>query len=224
VPPERRERVIDAILRLLPEKITGSIMVYYYLIKQLYALDRRDLDERVLAMFRQGWQSMAAHPWQCSWEFAEVEDGHSKAHGYGMFPGYFLSSHVLGVRRVGPAADRQILIEPHLGDLHEAEGVVVTEFGPVPISWHQADGELHFHVTITPDTEARLSLPAAPGQEEILLNGKPLRGTPVGTRLVLDLKAGDFAGALKFQQTQSQKTYTQAIPLGQQGIPSKNHR
>ena len=203
VPPERRERVIDAILRLLPEKITGSIMVYYYVIKQLYALDRPDLDERVLAMFRQGWQAMAAHPWQCSWEFSEVEDGHSKAHSYGMFPGCFLSSHVLGVRRVGPATDRQILIEPHLGDLHEAEGVVVTEFGPVPISWHQAEGDLHFQGTIPSDTAARLSLPAAPGQEEILLNGKRLRGTPAGTRLLLDLAPGDFAGTLTFAQTPS---------------------
>jgi len=203
VPPERRERVIDAILRLLPEKITGSIMVYYYVIKQLYALDRPDLDERVLAMFRQGWQAMAAHPWQCSWEFSEVEDGHSKAHSYGMFPGCFLSSHVLGVRRVGPVADRQILIEPHLGDLHEAEGVVVTEFGPVPISWHQVEGELHFQGTIPSDTAARLSLPAAPGQEEILLNGKRLRGTPAGTRLLLDLAPGDFAGTLTFAQTPS---------------------
>ena len=213
VPPERRERVIDAILRLLPEKITGSIMVYYYLIKQLYALDRQDFDERVLAMFRQGWQAMVAHPWQCSWEFAEVEDGHSKAHSYGMFPGYFLSSHVLGVRRVGPAADRQILIEPHLGDLHEAEGVVVTEFGPVPISWQQANGELHFQGTIPADTEARLSLPAAAGQEAILLDGKPLWGTPVGTRLVLDLKAGDFAGTLKFEQPQSRKTLHPTDPF-----------
>ena len=203
VPPERRERVIDAILRLLPEKITGSIMVYYYVIKQLYALDRPDLDERVLAMFRQGWQAMAAHPWQCSWEFSEVEDGHSKAHSYGMFPGCFLSSHVLGVRRVGPAKDRQILIEPHLGDLHEAEGVVVTEFGPVPISWRNAESELHFQGTIPSDTAARLSLPALPGQEEILLNGKRVRGTPAGTRLLLDLAPGDFAGTLTFAQTPS---------------------
>jgi alpha-L-rhamnosidase len=198
VPPERRERVIDAILRLLPQKITGSIMVYYYVIKQLYALDRRDLDERVLAMFRQGWQAMANHPWQCSWEFSEVEDGHSKAHSYGMFPGCFLSSYVLGVRRTGLLANRQILIEPHLGGLCEAEGAVVTEFGPVPVSWRQAAGELHFQGTIPRDTRALLSLPASHGREEILLHGTPHRGTPRGTRLSIDLQPGDFAGVYKF--------------------------
>jgi hypothetical protein len=201
VPPERRERVIEAILKLLPKKITGSIMVYYYVIKQLYALDRPDIDERVLAMFRQGWQAMVSHPWQCSWEFSEVEDGHSKAHSYGMFPGCFLSSHVLGVRRMGPVSDRQILIEPHLGDLREAEGLVVTEFGPVTVSWRMADGELHFQGTIPPETKARLSLPATTGFDEILLNGKSLRGMPTATRLRLDLKPGYFYGVQNFSQT-----------------------
>ena len=199
VPPGRRERVIDAILRLLPKKITGSIMVYYYVIKQLYALDRPDIDERVLAMFRQGWQAMVAHPWQCSWEFSEVEDGHSKAHSYGMFPGCFLSSHVLGVRRMGPVSDRQILIEPHLGDLREAEGVVVTEFGPVTVSWRMADGELHFQGTIPPETKARLSLPAAPSQEEILINGTHRQGTYSGTRILLDLQPGGLQGVHKLK-------------------------
>jgi hypothetical protein len=176
----------------------------------------------VLAMFRQGWQAMAAHSWHCSWEFSEVGDGHSKAHSYGMFPGCFLSSHVLGVRRVGPATDRQILIEPHLGDLHEAEGVVVTEFGPVPISWHQAEGELHFQGTIPANTKARLSLPAASGLDEILLNGKSLRGVPTGKRLSLDLKPGNFSGVQCLSQPSSvHLLHTDRIePLSRQKSPS----
>jgi hypothetical protein len=48
--------------------------------------------------------------------------GGSKAHIYGMFPGYFLSAYVLGVRRDAPVADKTIMIEPHLGDLAEATG------------------------------------------------------------------------------------------------------
>jgi alpha-L-rhamnosidase len=51
-----------------------------------------------------------------------------------MFPGYFLSTYVLGVRPDLPASQKRILIEPHLGDLTSAEGSVVTEFGLVPIS------------------------------------------------------------------------------------------
>ena len=42
---------------------------------------------------------MLKAPWQCSWE---EFNGGSKAHIYGMFPGCFLSTHVLGVRRDAP--------------------------------------------------------------------------------------------------------------------------
>jgi alpha-L-rhamnosidase len=42
---------------------------------------------------------MSEGPWQAMWEeFA----GGSKAHVYGMFPAYFLSAYVLGVRIDGP--------------------------------------------------------------------------------------------------------------------------
>jgi hypothetical protein len=146
-------------------------------------------------MFRHGWKAMVASPWQCSWEDLEVIKGESKAHIYGMFPGYFLSAQVLGVRRDTPASNRQLVIEPHLGDLLEADGVVVTEFGPVPVSWKKTDGALHFKVTIPANTEARLALPAKPGQEEITINGNPLRGTVQGTRIVLTLKAGTYEGS-----------------------------
>ena len=52
-----------------------------------------------------------------------------------MFPAYFLSSYVLGVRLDGPVQNKSLLIEPRLGDLTEAEGTVVTEFGPVTVAW-----------------------------------------------------------------------------------------
>ena len=195
VPPERRAQVLAAMLKLTPEKISGSLMVYYYVMKQMYAMDRPDLDARVLDMFRHGWKAMVASPWQCSWEDLEVIKGESKAHIYGMFPGYFLSAHVLGIRRDTPASNRQLVIEPHLGDLLEADGVVVTEFGPVPVSWKKTDGTLHFKVTIPANTEARLALPAKPSQEEITINGKPLRGIRQGTRIVLTLKAGTYEGS-----------------------------
>lgn len=132
VPADRRARVVAAMLRQAPDRADGSIMIFYYLIKQLYALDQPDLDARILNWFRQGWQPMVASPWECSWESLT---GGSKAHIYGMYPGYFLSAYLLGVRRDLPAWRHQIIIEPHLAGLTHAEGVVVTGFGPVPVEW-----------------------------------------------------------------------------------------
>ncbi len=178
-------------LKQAPARAEGSIMVYYYAMKQMYALDRPELDTRILNWFRQGWQAMVDNSWDCSWEGF---DGGSKAHIYGMYPGYFLSADVLGVRRDEPVAKHQIIIEPHLGDLTHAEGVVVTPFGPVPVDWTKADGVLHFKITVPENTEARLALPFKSGVEKINLNGESLRGTVQGSRLVLTLKPGSYTG------------------------------
>jgi len=191
VPAARRARVTAAMLKQTPERAEGSIMIFYYLMKQLYALDRPDLDARILNWLRQGWQPMVANSWECSWESLS---GGSKAHIYGMYPGYFLSSYVLGVRRDAPVWKHQIIIEPHLADLTHAEGVVVTPFGPVPVDWNNSAGVLHFKVTVPENTEAHLALPAKSGLGEINLNGKSLRGTVEGTRLVLNLKPGSYTG------------------------------
>ena len=97
VPAARREQVTKYLLSQ-PDP-NPRIMFYYYYWKQLYAADQASLDENVLDTMRQKWKDMAVWPWQTSWE--EFRGG-SKAHIYGMLPGYFLSSYVLGVRLDGP--------------------------------------------------------------------------------------------------------------------------
>jgi len=191
VPPERRDRVIASMLNEAPEKLSGSIMVYYYLMKQMYLLDRLELDERVLDMFRQGWEPMVENAWQCSWE--EFQGG-SKAHIYGMYPGYLLSSYVLGVRRDAPVWKHQIIIEPHLADLTQAEGVVVTEFGLVKVSWKREREGLRFQINVPANTEAKLALPDKSLPGELNLDGKALPGTVQGSRRVIMLTPGDHSG------------------------------
>jgi hypothetical protein len=191
VPPERRERVLAEVVKRGGDKPSESIMIYYYLIKQLYARDRPELDTQVLALFRQGWEAMVANPWECSWESF---GGGSKAHIYGMYPGYFLSAYVLGVRRDAAVWQHEILIEPHLGDLSRATGVVVTEFGPVPVWWQKADGRLRFKFTIPAGADATLSLPYQPGDREIHLNGIMRDGEALANRLVVKLQSGDYSG------------------------------
>ena len=56
-------------------------------------------------------------------------------HYSSMFPTYFLSSYVLGVRLYGPVGDKKLLIDPRLGDLPRAEGTVVSELNLVPVAW-----------------------------------------------------------------------------------------
>jgi len=193
VPPSRRERVIANMLKQVPEPkdVRGANMIYYYLLKQLYALDRPVHDDYVLRLFRERWQSMLDSPMQCSWE--SFGSG-SHAHIYGMYPGYFLSAYVLGVRRDHRVTDRKLLIEPHLGDLTQAEGVVVTEFGPVPVSWKRQNGRVIFAITIPPDLQTVLALPDS---DDIQIDGASVKGTVSGTRRTFPLKAGVHRGSYR---------------------------
>lgn len=172
VPLERRARVEAALLTLQRGYTNPAIMVYYYSIKQMYRLDRPDLDEEVLNLFRTKWVAMVDSRLQCSWESF---DGGSKAHTYGMYPGYFLSAYVLGIRNDSPAASRTIVIEPHLGDLISAEGVAVTEFGPVPISWKREGSTLNFSFEVPAGVNATLQLPCEPGKQSIDLDSQTVQ-------------------------------------------------
>jgi alpha-L-rhamnosidase len=198
VPAERRDRVTASMLKQLPApgRLGSAIMVYYYVFKQLYALDRPDCDAQVFSMLRIGWKPMVESPLDCSWEGFR---GGSHAHIYGMYPGYFLSAYVLGVRRDAPVAERKIRIEPHLGDLTEAQGVVVTEFGPVAVSWKKDGGWMQFQITAPDNVETTLALPSLPGRDTVQIDGKETKGAVHGSRLELQLTAGQHRGALETQ-------------------------
>lgn len=189
VPPERRAKVLESILKTAPDPqhTKGDNMIYYYLFKQLYALDQPNWDARVLEYFHSAWNQMLSSPWQCSWESF---GGGSKAHIYGMYPGYFLSAYVLGVRRDAPVADRKLLIEPHLGNLNRARGTVVTEFGPVSVSWARDAGKLNGEITLPGEQAATLALPLRMGEKSILIDGKTSEGEVRGNRLCIPLGTG----------------------------------
>jgi hypothetical protein len=191
VPPARRSRVLEHVVAGQQSFMGKDVMLYYYLARQLYGLDQSALDTRVLDLFRQNWADMVAYPWQCSWESLSYG---SKAHIYGMFPGYFLSAYVLGVRRDAPVTEKKLLIEPHLGDLTEAAGVVVTEFGPVPVSWKREGGRWQFAFTAPAGVKTVLSLPCAPGLDSVSLDGKTISVSAKGSRLELIVYGGRHQG------------------------------
>jgi len=167
VPAERRARVTAYLLanRVQAERV----MTFYYLFKQLYQADNDALDREVLDTLRTRWKSQAEFSWQTTWE--EFTGG-SQAHCYGAFPAYFLSAYVLGVRPYLPATRRQILIEPHLGDLTSAAGTVVTEGGPVSVSWKKENSALLFRVEVPAGITATLRVPKINAGGKLTLAGE----------------------------------------------------
>ena len=193
VPEARRARVTHYLLA--NRKQAARVMTFYYLFKQMYAQQNPALDREVLDTLRETCAGMAETGYKTSWE--EFEGG-SKAHIYGSFPGYFLSAYVLGVRRDGPVAERRLLVEPHLGGLAAAEGIVVTEYGPVPVSWKTDNGRLAFTLAVPEGITATLTLPKSGTNTRVWINGKPIQARSAGSLLLVTLTGGSHTGSLPF--------------------------
>jgi hypothetical protein len=132
------------------------------------------------------------------WEgFAPGENCHEA----GAVPAYFLSAYVLGVRLDGPVMNKRLVIEPRLGDLRHAAGVVVTEHGPVPVSWSRtADGAvLDFTLEVPTAIQATLSLPRLGKKAEICLDGRKIDSATLifrGRWIHLEIGPGKHVGRI----------------------------
>ncbi len=189
VPADRRARTTEWALKHSNQ--IRQIMANYYFFKILYALDTPSYDQEILDRIRKGWKAMAESPWGTTWE---SPNGGSKMHCYGIVPGPILSSYVLGVRRDRPVWEKKLIVEPHLADLEFAKGTVVTEFGPVPVSWQKKGDRLAFEVTVPEDVEATLALPIHSQAGTIELDGVAVPFKKINDRATVSLPPGVHRG------------------------------
>ena len=175
-------------------------VTYYWVFQELYRRNTADSDLEALSEMRRRWTSMVTQRedtgtiTEC---FIEGQGGSESCHNYGAVPAYFLSSYILGVRLEGPIWHKRLLLEPRLGDLESAEGVVCTEFGPVEVSWKQTGGALGFRFTVPRGVKAVVRLPRPSGESNLILNGRPRPGATIAGRfLALNLNAGQYTGQL----------------------------
>jgi alpha-L-rhamnosidase len=195
VPAERLSKV-TAYLFSVPNP-NAHIMFYYYYFKQLYDADQPAMDRTVLDIIRKKWLAMANSPTQTTWE--GFKPGSSIAHCYGMFPGYFLSAYVLGVRLDGPASNKHLIIDPRLGDLTKADGKVVTEFGLVPVSWKKSTDHLDFKFEVPAGVTASLRLPSYAGKAQLVFDHLSVDATSNdASHIMAEVKAGPHQGTLTF--------------------------
>ncbi len=169
-------------------------MTFYYLFQQMYAQRDPVLDKEIHRHYphplgRHGGHGLEDQPARISGEARE-------AHIYGSFPGYFLSAFVLGVRREGPVWERRLRIEPRLGGLSHAAGTVVTEFGPVPVSWTADSHRLDFQAAVPANVQTTLSLPVTRANQTLRIDGRQVKGRAEGNFLTVTLAGGHHTGTL----------------------------
>jgi alpha-L-rhamnosidase len=174
---------------------------YYWMFQELYRMDTAAMDQEALGEMRRRWTPMVGHRQDAGTLCESFVDagggggggGSEACHNYGAVPAYFLSSHVLGVRLNGPVWDKRLLIEPRLGDLTDAEGVVVTEFGTVSVLWQRVGNELLFRLTTPAGITSVLRLPDA-NAATLMLDGKHTAAEVQGRCAVASIGGGKHEG------------------------------
>jgi hypothetical protein len=201
VPPDRKDRVNQWLLAHY-DKEDYSPYACTFLFEVLYRMDTASADQMVLDLMRQRWADMAKGETQTTWEGFQPAEF---CHVMGSTPTYHLSRRVLGVGVDGPVSNRQIVIEPRMGDLRRVEGTVVTDFGPVPVLWEQADDgkTLRFQMQIPASVKAKVHVPIICETPLLVLDGQTInvadgsRVRQLGRFLVLELGPGKHAGVIK---------------------------
>lgn len=139
-------------------------VMFYWAFHQIYQMDDPAMDREALDEMRRRWKYMVELQQDAgtlSEKFVSADGGGASesCHNYGAVPAWFLSSFVLGVRRDGPVWEKKLIIEPRLADLTGAEGVVATEFGPVPVCWKREGNELLFQFEVPAGVTASVRIP-----------------------------------------------------------------
>lgn len=136
VPEDRRPAVVRWLLANY-RKEGFFPYTHQFLLGEIFRADTDQADLEAINLMRERWAVMAKGETGTG---CENFTGGEYCHESGAAATYYLSAYVLGARLAGPVADRRLIIEPHLGDLKLAAGVVVTELGLIPISWKRGEG------------------------------------------------------------------------------------
>jgi alpha-L-rhamnosidase len=194
VPGGRIERVRQFMRRRF-EAESPFPYTYRYYFDALYKENTEEADRLVLEAMRRKWERMTRSDTGAAWETFR---GASYMHESGAHPAYFLSAFVLGVRTEPAPGGPRLTIEPRLGELASAEGVVLTEYGPVPVSWqrHSSPQSLAFRLTVPRGATADVSVPRIPADSTVTVNGREISGVAHGRFLTFQLEPGVYSGRI----------------------------
>ena len=176
VSDEHRASVSEWLLHRTQKKIIYPL-VHLFWFKDLYEMNNDQADQQVLSIIR----SQYGNKWNALNAGFLTSEGCKSGrnfHNFGMVPGYYMSAYILGVRTQGPAWEKKVLIEPRLGDLEFASGIVSTENGPVTVSWDRGTApsenkkELKFSVKVPATVTARIGVPFHGQPKDLVVNGE----------------------------------------------------
>lgn len=195
VPADRRKRVEEWFFTHMDqERYWPYAYAFYFDI--LARMDSDIADRLALDLIHRLWTPMTRFETQTTWEAFKPEEN---CHQIGGAPTVYLSRHVLGVGLDGPIVRKRLLIEPHLADLTNVTGIVVTELGLVSVTWHRVmpDG-IDWSVDIPSGVCATISLPAANNASTLIVDGAAIPLIKTSSRRVsFTVESGPHRGQLR---------------------------
>jgi alpha-L-rhamnosidase len=171
VPPERIQPVRDYLFSTWSSGI-GMPYTHGWLFEEFSKADEPRRDVEALNSIRTKWAPVMART--DTGTLTEGYNGGEAGHNFGASPLYYLQTHVLGVGMEGPFWDQRIRIEPRLGDLTSARGTIVTEHGPVEVSWIYTGKQWDFSFTVPEGITAAVRLPVGDTFEKAVMNDRRL--------------------------------------------------
>ena len=167
---------------------------HLFLFDEFYKFDTDEMDTEVLNVIRKRWNSMVSRTSPGTAAEGFETQGYL-CHPFGLVPAYTLPAYVLGVRKPEPIWEKEILIEPRLGDLKYVKGVGLTELGPVPVEWKKtSDTTLEFSFEIPQGATATVRLPKLDDNSKVNINNKKINVKKAGRFLEFKLAAGKYSG------------------------------
>lgn len=161
----------------------------FWLFEEMYKDGR---DSEALEFMHKKWEKMMRDT--VIGTLWEAFGGGDLCHNMGAVPAYFLSTKVLGVSEKLPVSSKIIEITPQLGDLKKAEGTVVTEFGPVHVTWEKLEKGLAFSIDIPEKTQAEVVLPFRNSSGKVVVNGNDHSCRIKNNKLTFTIKSDVMEG------------------------------
>lgn len=135
---EERKKIIENHLLNTPDsfiKIGSPFMSFFYY-EALLKNKNSGVIKYIIGDIRKNWGEMLRYNATTCWEtflgFYKYTLTRSHCHAWSAGPAYFFGAYILGVRPLEPGFEK-VLIEPNLGDLKWANGVVPTPKGSIYI-------------------------------------------------------------------------------------------
>jgi len=167
---------------------------HLFLFDEFYKLNNDKMDQEVLNLIRKRWNSMVSRKSPGTAAEGFETQGYL-CHPFGLVPSYTIPTYILGVRKPKPIWEKEILINPRLGDLKHVKGVGLTELGPVPVEWKKvSDSKLEFSFEIPEDVTAIVRLPKLTKNSKVTIDNKKIDAKAAGRFLEFELTAGKYSG------------------------------